>query len=56
MAKQHQTTLKFEPYLVGKLENVISNEDWDAKYFVNNSTKLSFGKVIHDIYEPNPKA
>jgi hypothetical protein len=56
MAKQHQTTLKFAAYSVGKLENGIWGEDWDAKYFLNNSTKLSFGKVIHDIYELNLKA
>jgi hypothetical protein len=33
MAKQHQTTLRFEPCLVGKLANVIWGEDWDAKTF-----------------------
>jgi hypothetical protein len=55
MAKQLATTLKFEAYLVGKLTNVIWGEDWNAKYFVNNLTKMSFGKVIHDMYEPNPE-
>jgi hypothetical protein len=56
MAKQHTTTLSFEAYLVGKLANVIWGDDWDAKYFVNNSTKMSFGKLIHDMYDSNPKA
>jgi hypothetical protein len=56
MAKQHATTLRFEAYLVGKLPNVIWGEDLDAKYFVDNSTKMSFGKVIHDMYDQNPKA
>jgi hypothetical protein len=35
---------------------VIWGEDWDVKYFMDNSTKMSFGKVIHDMYETNPKA
>jgi hypothetical protein len=56
MVKQHQTTLRFEAYWVGKLVNVISGEDWDAKYFVDNLTKMSFGKMIHDMYESNIKA
>jgi hypothetical protein len=56
MAKQHQMTLRFETCLVGKLTNVIWGEDWDAKYFMDNSTKISFGKVIHDMYKPNLKA
>jgi hypothetical protein len=56
MAKQHATTLRFEAYLVGKFTNVIWGENWDAKYFVNNLTKMSFGKVIHDMYEPNLEA
>jgi hypothetical protein len=30
-------------------------DDWDAKYFVDNSTKMSFGKLIHDMYDPNSK-
>jgi hypothetical protein len=29
---------------------------WDVEYFVNNSTKMSFGKLIHNMYDPNPKA
>jgi len=53
MAKQHQITLKFETYLVGKLTNVIWGEYWDAKYFVDNSTKMSFEKMFHDMYELN---
>jgi hypothetical protein len=56
MVKQHATTLRSEAYLVGKQKNVIWGEDWDAKYFVDNSTKMSFGKLIHDMYDPNPKA
>jgi hypothetical protein len=56
MAKQHATTLRFEAYLVGKLTNVIWGEDWDAEYFVDDSTKMSFGRLIHDMYDPNPKA
>ncbi len=31
-------------------------DDWDAKCFVDNSTKMSFGKLIHDMYDLNPKA
>jgi hypothetical protein len=40
---------------VGKLANVIWGENWDAKYLLDNSTKMSFAKVIHDMYEVNPK-
>jgi hypothetical protein len=53
MIKQHQTTFRFETYLVGKLTNFIWGEDWDVRYFVDNSIKMSFGKVIHDMYESN---
>jgi len=56
MVKQHATTLKFEAYLVARQKNVIWGENWDAKYFVDNLTKMSFGKLIHDMYGPNPKA
>ncbi len=56
MAKQHVTTLKLEAYSMGKQTNVIWRDDWDAKYFVDNSTNMSFGKLIHDMYDPNPKA
>jgi hypothetical protein len=56
MAKQNVTTLKFEAYLVGKLANVIWVDDWDVEYFVENSTKMSFGKLIHYMYDLNPKA
>jgi hypothetical protein len=56
MAKQHQITLRFKAYLVGKLANVMWGENWDVKYFVDNSTNMSFGKVIHDMYEPNLEA
>jgi hypothetical protein len=41
---------------MGRLGNVMWGDDWDAKYFVENSTKMSFGKLIHDMYELNPKA
>jgi hypothetical protein len=51
MAKQHQITLRSKTYLVGKLANVIWVEDWDGEYFVNNLTNMSFGKVIHKMYE-----
>jgi hypothetical protein len=51
MVKQHQTTLRSKTYLVGKLANVIWVEDWDGEYFVNNLTNMSFGKVIHNMYE-----
>jgi hypothetical protein len=40
-------------YSVGKLENIIWGDDRDSKYFVDNSTKMSFGKLIHDMYDPN---
>jgi hypothetical protein len=40
MAKQHATTLTSEAYLVGRLANVIWGDDWDAKYFVDDSTKM----------------
>jgi hypothetical protein len=54
MAKQHAITLRSKAYLVGRLVNVIWGDDWDLKYFVDNSTKMSFGKLIHDMYDPNP--
>ncbi len=47
--------LKSKAYLVSKLTNVIWGDDWDVKYFVDNSTKMSFGKLIHDMYDLNPK-
>jgi hypothetical protein len=53
MAKQHATTLKFEAYLVGKLANVVWGDDWDVEYFVDNLTKMSFGKLIHDMCDLN---
>jgi hypothetical protein len=56
MAKQHTTTLRSKAYSMGKLTNVIWGDDWDVEYFVDNSTKMSFGKLIHDMYDPNPKA
>jgi hypothetical protein len=43
MAKQHTTTLRSKTYSVGMLVDVIWDENWDAEYFVNNSTKMSFG-------------
>jgi hypothetical protein len=36
-----------------KLVNFILGDNWDALYFLNCSTKLSFGKVIHDMYKAN---
>jgi len=56
MVKQHATTLRFEAYLVGRLANVIRGENWDVKYFVDNSTEMSFEKLIHDMYDPNLEA
>jgi len=56
MAKQHDTTLKSKAYSMGRLASVIWCEDWDAKYIVENSTNMSFGKLIHHMYDPNPKA
>ncbi len=56
MAKQHTTTLRSEAYSMNKLANVIWGDDWDVEYFLNNSTKMSFEKLIHDMYDPNPKA
>ncbi len=56
MAKQHATTLRFKAYSLGNLINVIWGDAWDAKHFVDNSTKMSFGKLIHDMYDPNPEA
>jgi hypothetical protein len=50
MVKQHQKIVKSKAYSMGKLGNVIWAEDWDAKYFVDNSTKISFGKVFHKNY------
>jgi hypothetical protein len=41
---------------VGKLANVIRGEDWDVYYFFNNLTKMSFAKVIHDMYKVDPNA
>jgi hypothetical protein len=56
VAEQHTTTLKYEAYSMGRLPNVIWGENWDAKYFVDNSTKISFEKLIHDMYDTDPKA
>jgi hypothetical protein len=41
---------------MGKLTNVIWGDDWDVDYFMDNSTDMSFGKLIHDMYDPNPEA
>jgi hypothetical protein len=54
MAKQHQTTLRFKAYSMGKPSNVMWGEYWDAYYFLDNSIKMSFVKVIHDMYKMNP--
>ncbi len=56
LAKQHTTNLKSEAYSMCKLTNVMWGDDWDVKYFVDNSTNMSFGKLIHDMYDLNPKA
>jgi hypothetical protein len=40
---------------VSKLANVIWGENWDEKHFFNNSIKMSFAKVIHDMYKVNLK-
>jgi hypothetical protein len=56
MAKQHVTTLRSKAYWVGMLANVIRGDDWDVEYFVDNSTKMSFGKSIHTMYDPNLEA
>jgi hypothetical protein len=56
MAEQHVTTLRSKTYLMDRLTNVIYGDDWDAKYFVENSTKMSFGKPIHDMYDQNLEA
>jgi hypothetical protein len=56
LAKQHAATLTSKTYLVGRLASVIWGDDWDAKYFVDNSIKISFRKLIHDMYDPNLEA
>jgi hypothetical protein len=40
---------------VSKLANVTWVENWDEKYFLDNSIKMSFAKVIHDMYMVNLK-
>jgi hypothetical protein len=40
----------------GQVHNVICGEDWDVEYFVDNLTKMLFGKVVHDMYESNIEA
>jgi hypothetical protein len=55
MAKQHITIVRSEAYLVGRLVNVIWGDDWDAEYIVDNLTNMSFGKLIHNMYDPNLK-
>jgi len=56
MAKQHTTTLRFEAHFTSKLANVVWGDDWDVEYFVDNSTNMFFGKLIHNVYGLNPKA
>jgi hypothetical protein len=53
MGKQLQTILSFEAYSMGKYSNVIWGENWDVEYFMDNSINMSFGKVIHDMFELN---
>jgi hypothetical protein len=48
--------LRSKTYLIDRLTNATYGDDWDAKYFVENSTKMSFGKLIHDMYDPNLEA
>jgi hypothetical protein len=45
-----------EAYSISRLTNAIWGDDWDVKYFVDNSTNMPFGKLIHDMYDPNIKA
>jgi hypothetical protein len=40
---------------VGRLANVIWGDDWDVEYFWDNSMNISFGKLIHDMYDRNPE-
>jgi len=56
MAKQQQAILKSKTYSMGRYTNVIWGENWDVEYFMDNSFKMSFGKVIHNMYKLNPKA
>jgi hypothetical protein len=56
MAKKHQKILRPKAYSVGKPSNVMWGEYWNVYYFLDNSTKMSFVKVIHDMYKMNPKA
>jgi hypothetical protein len=56
MVKQHQKIVRSKAHSTGKLTNVIWSEDWDAKYFVDNSTKISLRNVFHNMYEPNLEA
>ncbi len=55
MVKQ-QAILRFKTYSMGKYTNVTWGENWDVEYLMDNLIKMSFGKVIHDMYELNPKA
>jgi hypothetical protein len=43
-------------YSMGKFTIVIWGEDFDVEYFMDNLTKMPFGKVIHDIYKLNLEA
>jgi hypothetical protein len=38
------------------LQMSYGHEDWDVNYFLNNWTKMSFTKVIHDLHDVNLKA
>jgi hypothetical protein len=38
------------------LQMSYGHEEWDVKYFLNNWTKFSFTKVIHDLHKVNLEA
>jgi hypothetical protein len=40
----------------GQASKCHTSENWDVEYFIGNSTEMSFGEVIHDMYQSNPKA
>jgi hypothetical protein len=48
--------LSSKAYLMGKFTIVIWGEDCDIEYFMDNLTKMQFGKVIDDMYKSNLEA
>jgi hypothetical protein len=56
MVKQQQTFFEVWNIFNGQADKFHMGEDWDVRYFVENSIRLSFGKVIHDMYELNLEA